>query len=376
MSTNVASGAPRAGSSIRTSRLAHFAAIVFLGVVPALVVVMLFVAAVGDDAVATDFRQFYVAGQAILDGESPYSESEPALWGGPYPYPPLPALLATPLTALPFDAAGVLVMAALLLAALATLYVIGVRDWRCYGLALLWPPVISAIQTGNVTLWLGLALALAWRYRDRRLVSSASIGATLAVKFFVWPVLVWMVATRRYVSAALACVVGPALLLGSWAVVGFAGLRDYPDVLQRLEDAVGDDSYTAYIVGLDLGIPSPAARALWLVLGFGLLALVVLLGRRGEERAAFVLAITAALALTPIVWLHYFALLVVIVAIARPRLGVVWFVPLGMVLTPGSGHPSPFETSWTLAVAALTVALAVRECRDSARRQFEPVHAT
>ena len=38
-------------------------------------------------------------------------------------------------------------------------YVLGVRDWRCYGVALMWPPVISAIQTGNLTLWLALACA-------------------------------------------------------------------------------------------------------------------------------------------------------------------------------------------------------------------------
>ncbi len=53
----------------------------------------------------------------------------------------------------------------------------------------------------------------------------------------------------------------------------------------------------------------------------------------------------------------------VVVALAQPRLGIVWFVPLGMVVTPGSGHPTPFETAWTLAVAALTVALALRASR-------------
>ena len=65
-------------------------------------------------------------------------------------------------------------MAVLVLVALAILFVLGVRDWRCYGLVLLWPPVISAIQTGNVTLWFALALALAWRFRDRTLASSAA----------------------------------------------------------------------------------------------------------------------------------------------------------------------------------------------------------
>lgn len=341
-------------------RVAWLASIVLFGALPVLTVIALFTAAISDDSIATDLRQFYGAAEAIVDGDSPYAAAGITEWGGPYPYPPLPALTAIPLTPLPFDAAGVLVMAALVGAALATLRVLDVRDWRCYGLALLWPPVLSAVQTGNVTLWFGLAAALAWRYRDRLLAASASVGLTLAVKFFLWPLVVWHAATRRAAAAALSVVVGAGILLLSWAVIGFSGLVDYPDLVRRLEDAVGEDSYTLYIVGLDLGLPSSAARALWLAVGLALLAAVVVLGRRGDERSAFLLAIAASLALTPIVWLHYFALLLVVVAIAQPRLAAVWFVPLAMVITPGSGHPTPFETAATLAIAALTVGLAVR----------------
>jgi Glycosyltransferase family 87 len=343
----------------RLVRLASFELSIALG---ALVVLLLFVGAVERDVVAEDFWQFYTAAEAILDGDSPYVDTgDPtAQWGGPYPYPPLPALLVTPLTALPFQAAGLLMMALLVGVALAVPYVLGVRDWRCYGLLLAWPPVISAIQTGNVTLWFALAAAVAWRYRDRRLPAAASVGLTLATKFFLWPLVVWFAATRRVVTAALAAAIGVALLLVSWAVVGFAGFTSYPSLLRRLDDVVGQDSYTAYVVGLDLGIPSPVARALWLAVGLSLLGFMVVLARRGDELSAFLLAIAAALALTPIVWLHYFALLLVVVALAQPRLGVLWFVPFAMVLTPGSGHPTPFETAWTLAVAAVVVALALR----------------
>jgi hypothetical protein len=98
------------------------------------------------------------------------------------------------------------------------------------------------------------------------------------------------------------------------------------------------------------------------------LAAFVWLARRGDERAAFILAIAASLALTPIVWLHYFALLAVVVAVAQPRLGYLWFVPFAMVVTPGSGHPTPFETSATLLVATATIALAVREALASPPR--------
>ncbi len=72
-----------------------------------------------------------------------------------------------PLTVLPVQAAALLTMAVLVVVALAVPYVLGVRDWRCYGVMLLWPPVLNAIQTGNVTLWFALALAITWRLRDR-----------------------------------------------------------------------------------------------------------------------------------------------------------------------------------------------------------------
>jgi alpha-1,2-mannosyltransferase len=351
------------------SRMAWPATVAVFGVVPGIAIGLLFYEAIADGAVAFDFRPFYSAAEALLRGDDPYPGAGDSLdaLAGPYVYPPLPALVTIPLTPLPFTAAGVLVMAALVAAVPASLWIAGVRDWRCYGLVLIWPPVISAIQTGNVTLWFALASAVAWRWRDRIRPASTAIGVALAAKFFLWPLVVWLAATQRRLSALMALVIGVGLVLLSWATIGFAGLLDYPDLLRRLQSTVGADSYTAYIVGLDVGLPSPVARALWLGLGVAVLASVVVVARRGDERTAFVLAIGAALALTPIVWLHYFALLIVVVAVATPRLGFVWFIPLAMVVTPGSGQPSPRETSATLAIAALTIALSVRSSlRESA----------
>lgn len=357
--------------NLRLTRLAWPAAIVFCGVLPVLALLLLFAGTIEDDAVAFDFRPIHAAAEAVLDGENPYPAAGDSLdaAAGPFVYPPPIALVAIPLTALPFDAAGLLVMAVLALAALAIPFVLGVRDWRCYGLVFLWPPVLSAIQTGNVTLVLALGAALAWRFRDSLGVSSTSVGVTLAAKFFLWPLVVWLAATRRLPAAALTCAVGAGVLLLSWAAIGFDGLSGYADLLRRLQDTVGEDSYTAHVAALDAGAPEFLARALWLTLGLGLLVAVVLAGRRGDERRAFILAIAAAIALSPIVWLHYFALLVVVVAVAQPRLGVAWFVPLAMVVTPGSGHPTPFETAATLAIAALTIALALRASSEEARQR-------
>jgi len=323
----------------------------FAAALPLGVLVLLFVLVVWGDAEVVDFRSFYTAGTALLHGESPYPE---------YVYPPLTAIVSVPLALLPLGLAEAIVIIGLAAGVVATLFVLNVRDWRCYGLVFLWPPVISGIQTGNITILLGLAAALAWRFRARRLPCSLSIGITLATKFFLWPLVIWLAATRRYVTAGLSCLAGAGILILSWAAIGFAGLGDYGSIVRRVQGVVENDSYTAYVVALDLGASPALARAVWLTLAFALLVGCVVLGRRAKDRGAFIMAIAASLAFTPIVWLHYFALLLVVVAVAQPRLGAVWFVPLAMVITPGSGSPTPFETSATLAIAGLTVALALR----------------
>lgn len=345
-----------------SERVRWYASVVFCGALPAVALIVFYESMTADGTLAFDFRPFYRAAGAILEGETPYPAADDPLTAstGAYVYPPLGALVSIPFRAAPFDVSGVVVMVLLTAAAAAIPYVLGVRDWRCFGVVFLWPPVWSATQTGNMTLLLGLAAAVGWRYRHLRVASSAAVGVTLAAKFFLWPLVVWFAATRRAWEAVAATVVGALVLVMSWAVIGFAGLADYPDLMRRLQDSVGEQSFTLYIVGLDLGLPSPVARGIWLAFGLGLLAAVVVVGRRGDERSAFILALAAALALTPIVWLHYFALLLLVVALAQPTLGVVWFVPLAMVVTPGSGHPTPFETASTLVIATLTIVLALR----------------
>jgi len=133
------------------SRLARPASIVGFGVLPALVVLLLFVDAAREDVVAFDFRVYYDAAEAVLSGDSPYqSLDDPgAAVARGYVYPPLTALVAIPLTIASPEIAGILVMALLVAGVLGVLYVLGVRDWRCYGLVLLWLPVWIAEMTGG-----------------------------------------------------------------------------------------------------------------------------------------------------------------------------------------------------------------------------------
>ena len=85
---------------------------------------------------------------------------------------------------------------------------LGVRDWRCHVLAVTSPVVVHGLYYGNLTIVLVLPLALAWRYRDRARLAGLALGAAVAAKLFVWPLVVWLLLTRRFRAAAWAVAAG------------------------------------------------------------------------------------------------------------------------------------------------------------------------
>lgn len=311
-----------------------------------------------------DFRPYYFGAEALLRGETLYPALSDTMLGSgrAYVYPPLTAIAAAPLSVLPVSVAEATVVLLGVGAVIGSLSAVGVRDWRCYVVVFCWSPVLSAVLLGNLTVFLGLAAALAWRFRNHYLRAGMSLGVAIAAKFLLWPLLMWLVATRRVHAALYATAVGAIVFAASWALVGFEGMAEYPELLRRLQGEVETGSYTVYVVALEGGAPAWSARGVWLALGIVLLSLFVFVDRRGADRAAFVIAIAASLALSPVVWLHYFELLAVAVAVARPRLGIVWFVPLLMwlVATTDSGNGTTYQTAATVVVVAATVVLAVR----------------
>ena len=315
-----------------------------------------------------DFHfNYYYAAEAIRAGQDFYPTGDFVVRGSDdliidYVYPPLVAIVTVPWTLLPVGLAETIFQFVLVAALVGTLAVLGVRDWRCYGLAFLWPPVTDAISTGNITILLGLAAALSWRYRERSLAAGASVGISIAMKIFLWPLTIWLAATRRATAASWSVGIGLVALFASWAVVGFRGFTEYPDLVRRLSERMDERGYTVYALGVDVGLAPGLARALWLALAVGSLLAAVILARRGDDQRSYVLALTAAIAFSPIVWLHYLALLLVIVAVAQPQLGPMWFIglPLQVFVTTGVYNGSTLQTVAVLTAAAVTVALALR----------------
>jgi hypothetical protein len=242
------------------------------------------------------------------------------------------------------------------------LVLLDIRDWRCYGAVFAWPAVWSSMINGAISSLLVLACAALWRYRSRPVVAGALVAALVVFKLYLWPLGVFLLATRRYRASAVAVVVGAAATFGSWALLGFAGLRQYPQLLDRLTSLVGDQSYSPYALFRSLGASAGVAR--YAMLGFGalLLVAVVVRGRRAEsERAALMVAVAASLALSPVVWPHYLVLLVVLVALAQPTFGAVWLGPIALWATmPAWSGGNPVRIGAVLAISAAVTGWCIR----------------
>jgi len=134
---------------------------------------------------------------------------------------------------------------------------------------LFFPFVYESLRHGALGSFLLLLLALLWRYRDRAVVAGAALAFAVVLKLFLWPSssgLLAWLALTRRFRAAAIAVAGSVCL----ALLSWAAI-----------DFAG-------------------------------------------------LRITSASGPHAIVWLHYFILLIVPIALARPRLSPLWFLPLAL----------------------------------------------
>jgi alpha-1,2-mannosyltransferase len=320
----------------------------------------------------------------ILHGRAPYPDA--STWrsqdGMPSIYPPFIALVAVPLGLLPFGAASVL-WALLLIAALVLIpWVLGVRDWRLLAATFLLLPVIGALELGQVEILLTLAAALVWRYRDRWLIAALALGVGLAIKPLMFPLLAWLLFTRRVRASLASCAIAAGLSLGSWAAIGFSGLRSYPALLQAWDSAYGACGVSLSALALKLGAPGMLATSLRVAAAGALLLYAWQLAQQAEgDRRSFAAAVGALVVAAPIVWSHYLIYFLVPFALAFPRLDRRWlclaalwlFGPdasIGMRLAHVDGRVIPTATSvgsnsypmllGYLAITALAVLLTVR----------------
>lgn len=328
-----------------------------------------------------DFRQFWQGANDVVNGVSPYPTAE-MLDGARekfdpehiqedfrFPYPAGAAVALAPLGALSFEVAAAIWGLVLIGSILGALWIVGIRDWRVFAVVITSHPVITSVRLGTFTPVLLLLAAVVWRWRDRPWIAGGALAGALSLKLFLWPLAVWLLATRRFAAAAIAAGLAAVMTLGAWVAIGFEGMTLYPELLRKLREVVETTGLSLVALGDQTGMPIGLARGLPLLVGVPLLVAVVMVARRDDgDRRAFSLAIIAAIAITPIVWLHYFTLLVLPLALTRPRLAWLWMIMWAFWLIPQQGNQGDL---WRIVLsAAFVVAVAVCCTQNSPRRRL------
>lgn len=351
----------------------------FIGV-PAVLFFVPLVAAIQLNADwAFDFKQFWQGARDIVDGVSPYpsrdllQSADDSL--GPvgiqevfrFPYPAPCAWLLVPFGVLPFNVAATIYTVLAAAAIPAGLRLVGVKDVRILTLTFGFATVGGAIRLGTLTPMLFLACALLWRYRDRRWIAASATSVAVVMKMFLWPLAIWLLATRRVAAGLTAIGLVAGATIAGWAAIGFTGMASYPELLDKLTGVVADRGYSMVALGTQLGLDEGSAGVLPYVIGAPILVWAVIVGRRGRERESFALALAASIVLTPIVWQHYFTLLLLPLAIARPRFSWAWLLPLAYWAAPTQ---ETFGDLWRTAIGlGLSVAVVVLAVRSPAEEQ-------
>jgi hypothetical protein len=230
-------------------------------------------------------------------------------------------------------------------------------------LAAAYPFTRSAVELGTIEPFLLLGVAAAWRWREDVIRPALAVGVALALKLFLWPLALWLALTHRLRAGITALSVALGLALVSWAAIGFSDLAHYPSLLRRLAHEEATSSYSVVALGVRAHVPQTVATVMSLLVAATLLGLMARIAAdpertaRSRDKVTLTLALAAALAASPIVWIHYFLLLLVPLALSRPRLSAFWFVPFAYYPLGESEWPAGDARKLALALVATIVLL-------------------
>jgi Glycosyltransferase family 87 len=293
------------------------------------------VALAGANGFGSDFHgTIWSADRAILHGLSPYPSPSQPFAVQPAVYLP-PIFLATlPFGWLSLHVATWVWFGGLLAAAFGLLAVLDVRDPWCYALLFLSLPVEQALVLGNASILVAFGVALAWRFRFHPILGPLAVAATVTVKFWLWPLIVWLLIVRPRAGVLSGFIFG-ALTLVAWAAIGFHGLLEYPRLMHAEGGRYAGAGVLFVAALIQLHVAVRLAAALGILGGLMLLGAAWL--RRTSEIESLSLALLAALVATPVAWPHYLVLMAVPIAITwrTPTLAWAWFPALWLATQEG-----------------------------------------
>lgn len=332
------------------------------GYMPVLATLALIIYVFKLHSVAADFHDaYYPAAKRLLDGSNPYAVTPAQVAAGlGFVYPALSALLFAPFALLSNGVASVIDMLLGVACVPAILWTLKVRDWRVYGVAMLSLPVFDGWQSGNLTLPLALMVALTWRHRDRPWAAGLLAALAISIKPFVWPLGLWLLATRRWKAAAWALASGIALNLLAWGLVGFNEVSTFLHLSSEDTKALWEEGYSLLAVAHHLGWGRSTGELLLLLASLATAATLIYVGSvKRRERDALVIAVLLMLLASPLLWAHYFALLLIPIALAYPRMGAIWVLPILMWPMPPRQPVYGWEEAlaWGLTAVCMAVVL-------------------
>jgi hypothetical protein len=308
-----------------------------LAILGACVILAALVAFQGSRGSGYDFAAYDAAARRLAAGEPIYQgltqagpfEPGPA---GIYLYPPPLAVLLLALVPLGASMAGTAWQAlhvGALVAACAVLPVPRAVRLGAFGVAALSLPTLLDLNLGNVSLFVLLATAVAWRRREGAGGGIAAIAA-VAVRPQVALLLAWWAWGRRTRPLAWAALAGGAMAVGSALVAGIGGWEAYVRLLGNLRGA-GTASSDVGLASLALrgGLAEPLPTLAFAV-GAAAAVAGVLLATRRDPEAGFVAATCATLLVVPLLWPHYLVLLVLPAALLAAR-GHAWGLALPLL---------------------------------------------
>jgi hypothetical protein len=304
-------------------------AIVALGILPVFAIVTMIGIGIERGELAVDFHlELYRQAVTMLTDTSPAPpRGFDPVQGAHLIWPPLAAFVAAPFTVFSVGTAEILFAITGPLCYAVALRLVSVRDWRVYGALGLWPQVVGEVRLSHLTPLLALLLAAAWRARDRELRGGVWVGLAIGIKLLAWPLVVWLAAIGRRRAALMSATI-PALSI--LLILPYTGLDEYFRALREVSSVFDQATYTVLGLFVQAGAPDVVGRVVTIVLVAALLAATWIY-------RSFTLAIVTALVASPIVWLDFFGLAAIPLAIARPRLSLVWFVPLATWGLEGAG---------------------------------------
>ena len=327
---------------------------------------------------SVDFHLFRAAGQAVLDGRSPYPHlplTASIRHDHPFVYPLPAAWLYVPFALIDYWLSAWLYAGLSIGALFLALWWLEVRSITVFALVLSSSVVISGLTLGTIDAFLLLGVAALVRFRDRPWVAGLTFAVLVALKPLMLPLVVYLVVTGRRRALAAAAAGGATLiaaaLAADFSTVGYARLLHQ----LTLREALHSDSLVHRLV-VWTGASLNAATVAVALAGGVLLASTLILGLRWrlDHRAVLAVSVGGALLVSPIVWPHYvllcwapLLLLRRTTLIAAAGWAATWLLFSARLPLQWVPHPLSGETARAVGVLVPLVVVAVVLAATAAR---------